>query len=96
LDLNHHHLFIIVALTSLDNPPHSTMNIAGIIPLSEKATYLRTLPSIRERCNRVYDLATQGKLQYFDYHSEKEDVAVELCIDIIKVCSLPLSRHRVC
>ncbi|TEB23030.1 DUF1688-domain-containing protein [Coprinellus micaceus] len=60
------------------------MNIAGIIPLSEKATYLRTLPSIRERCNRVYDLATQGKLQYFDYHSEKEDVAVELCIDIIK------------
>ena len=85
MDLNHHHLSVVVPLTPFDNPPRSTMNIAGIIPLSEKAAYLRTLPSIRERCNRVYDLATQDKLQYFDYHPEKEDVAVALCIDIIKV-----------
>lgn len=70
------------------------MNIAGIIPLPEKAAYLRTLPAIRERCNKVYDLATQGKLQYFDYHPEKEGAAVELCIDIIKAWLLPLSCHR--
>ncbi|KAF5323038.1 hypothetical protein D9611_009392 [Ephemerocybe angulata] len=60
------------------------MNIAAIVPLSEKAAYLRTLPAIRERCGRVHELATQGKLQYFDYHPEREDAAVELCLDIIK------------
>lgn len=85
---DHHHLVIVTAFPL-------TMNIAGIVPLSEKAAYLRTLPAIRERCSRVYDLATQGKLQYFDYHAEKEDAAVELCLDIIKVRAVPLSRHRV-
>ncbi|KAF8273578.1 hypothetical protein EI94DRAFT_1769123 [Lactarius quietus] len=35
--------------------------------------YLRTLLSIRERCGRVHDLAKQGKLQYFEYHPEKEE-----------------------
>jgi hypothetical protein len=48
--------------------------------------YLRTLLSIRERCGRVYDLAKQGKLQYFEYHSEKEEVVVNYCIRIIQVC----------
>lgn len=62
------------------------MNIAGIIPLEQKAQYLRTLPSIRERCGRVHELAKQGKLQYFDYHPEKEQAAVDLCIEVIKVC----------
>jgi hypothetical protein len=59
--------------------------------------YLRTLPSIRERCGRVHDLAKQGKLQYFDYHPEKEEIVTDFCIRIIRVrtlfrcCVLPLS-----
>ncbi|KAG6884966.1 hypothetical protein C0993_006930, partial [Termitomyces sp. T159_Od127] len=60
------------------------MNIAGIIPLEQKAEYLRTLPAIRERCSRVHDLAKQGKLQYFDYHPEKEPDVADFCIDIMR------------
>ncbi|KAG2007433.1 hypothetical protein CC2G_015128 [Coprinopsis cinerea AmutBmut pab1-1] len=59
-------------------------NLAGTISPAEKAAYLRTLPAIRERCSRVHELAKQGKLQYFDYHQEKEAAAVELCIKIMK------------
>ena len=47
--------------------------------------YLRTLPSIRERCGRVHDLAKQGKLQYFDYHPDKEEIVTDYCIRIIRV-----------
>ena len=53
--------------------------------------YLRTLPSIRERCGRVHDLAKQGKLQYFDYHPEKEEDVTNYCIKIIRVCLRALS-----
>jgi len=60
------------------------MNIAGIIPLEQKADYLRTLPAIRERCGRVYELAREGKLEYFDYHQEKEADVASFCIDIMK------------
>jgi Protein of unknown function (DUF1688) len=60
-------------------------NITGTISPAEKAAYLRTLPAIRERCSRVYELAKDGKLQYFDYHPEKEADAVSLCIDIMTV-----------
>ena len=55
--------------------------------------YLRTLQSIRERCGRVHDLAEQGKLQYFEYHPEKEEDVVNYCIRIIQVCQLTLHRH---
>ena len=63
------------------------MNITGIIPLEQKAEYLRTLPAIRESCSRVHDLAKQGKLKYFDYHPEKETDVADFCIEIMKVCS---------
>jgi Protein of unknown function (DUF1688) len=49
--------------------------------------YLRTLPSIRERCGRVHDLARQGKLEYFNYHPEREQDVTEYCIRIIQVSS---------
>lgn len=55
--------------------------------------YLRTLPSIRERCGRVHDLAKQGNLQYFNYHPEKEENVTDYCISIIRVC-LPLLTLR--
>ncbi|KAG6875756.1 hypothetical protein C0992_002510 [Termitomyces sp. T32_za158] len=61
------------------------MNIAGITPLEQKAEYLRTLPAIRERCSRVHDLAKLGKLQYFDYHPEKESDVADFCINIMKI-----------
>jgi hypothetical protein len=47
--------------------------------------YLRTLPSIRERCSKVFALGQQGKLEYFTYHEEKEKDIVEYCSSIIKV-----------
>ncbi|RDB28169.1 Uracil catabolism protein 4 [Hypsizygus marmoreus] len=60
------------------------MNITGVISLEEKAAYLRTLPAIRERCGRVFELAKEGKLQYFDYHPEKEEDVAKFCIEIMK------------
>ncbi|KAI0267317.1 DUF1688-domain-containing protein [Gloeopeniophorella convolvens] len=58
----------------------------GIFGVSVQQTveYLRTLPSIRERCQRVHDLARQGKLQYFEYHPDKEQDVADYCIEIIK------------
>ncbi|KAI0694138.1 DUF1688-domain-containing protein [Cytidiella melzeri] len=58
------------------------MNI-GDFTAEQTASYLRTLPAIRERCSRVHALAKQGKLQYFEYHPEKEDTVATFCIDII-------------
>ncbi|THH15536.1 hypothetical protein EW146_g4951 [Bondarzewia mesenterica] len=70
------------------NPTHiltTIMNIASAgLSLDQRIAYLRTLPAIRERCGRVHDLAKQGKLQYFDYHPDKEGLAAEYCINIIK------------
>lgn len=64
------------------------MSFAQITP-QQTALYLRTLPAIRERCSRVHALAKEGKLQYFEYHPEKEDSVADFCIDIIKVRSHP-------
>ncbi|KAL5520644.1 hypothetical protein ACEPAF_2645 [Sanghuangporus sanghuang] len=52
--------------------------------ITQKIAYLRTLPSIRERCSKVHALATQNKLHYFEYHPEKEEDAVVFCLDIIQ------------
>ncbi|KDQ12405.1 hypothetical protein BOTBODRAFT_414697 [Botryobasidium botryosum FD-172 SS1] len=49
-----------------------------------KAAYLQTLPAIRERCSAVHALARQGKLEYFDYHPEKEADVIDFCIKIIE------------
>ncbi|KAF8995315.1 hypothetical protein BDQ17DRAFT_1392269 [Cyathus striatus] len=50
----------------------------------EEAIYLRTLPAIRERCYKVFDLAKEDKLQYFTYHPEKEDEVAEYCVRYMK------------
>ncbi|KAL9709391.1 hypothetical protein Ac2012v2_007748 [Leucoagaricus gongylophorus] len=60
------------------------MNILGELTPQATAAYLRTLPAIRERCLRVHDLATQGKLQFFDYHPESEAEVAAFCSNIIK------------
>jgi hypothetical protein len=49
------------------------------------ASYLRTLPAIRERCTQVFDLAKASKLEYFEYHPEQEDVAAVFCDELIIV-----------
>lgn len=61
------------------------MNPLGELTSQTTAAYLRTLPAIRERCSLVHNLATQGKLQYFDYHPEKEVDVADFCLGIIKV-----------
>lgn len=61
------------------------MNIATAVSPETTAVYLRTLPAIRERCGRVFELAKKGQLQYFDYHAEKEADVTAFCIDIIQV-----------
>ncbi|THH09690.1 hypothetical protein EW145_g1819 [Phellinidium pouzarii] len=52
--------------------------------VSQKIAYLRTLPAIRERCSKIHALAQQGKLEYFEYHPEKEADAIEFCTKIIQ------------
>jgi len=69
------------------------MNIAGIVPLEQKAEYLRTLPAIRQRCEQVYQLGKEGKLEFFDYHPEKEADVAAFCIDLMKVRKPLLSSH---
>lgn len=60
------------------------MNVTRLAP-AQSAAYLKTLPSIRERCSRVYELGKQARLQYFDYVPEKEEQVVRFCLDIIRV-----------
>lgn len=68
------------------------MNLTDISSPRFQSEYLQTLPAIRERCTRVFDLAKQGKLEYFDYHPGKESVVIDFCAQIIQVWSL---QHRV-
>jgi hypothetical protein len=68
------------------------MNITSVSSVESTIAYLRSLPSIRERCSRVYDLAKEGKLEYFDYHPEKEEEVVKFCAKIIEV-GVPLYQN---
>ena len=74
-----HHILSIKPISS------AVMNISLDLSPEQTATYLQTLPAIRERCSRVYDQALLGKLGYFDYSSDKETNVVDFCIDIMKV-----------
>ncbi|KAF8585651.1 DUF1688-domain-containing protein [Ramaria rubella] len=60
------------------------MNISTTLTPAQTAMYLKTLPSIRERCTRVHELASQGRLEYFDYAPDREEHTVRYCIEIIK------------
>ncbi|KDQ54086.1 hypothetical protein JAAARDRAFT_38699 [Jaapia argillacea MUCL 33604] len=60
------------------------MNTTSQFTPTVTAAYLRTLPAIRERCNRVYDLAKKGKLEYFEYHEDQESRAAAFCVEIMK------------
>ena len=47
--------------------------------------YLTSLKAVRERCNKVFDLAKENKLQYFVYNEDKEVSVAEFCITLLKV-----------
>lgn len=47
-------------------------------------SYLRSLPSIRQRSQLIYSLARQDKLQHFTLHEDKLDTVVDYCIGVIK------------
>ncbi|PWZ00558.1 DUF1688-domain-containing protein [Testicularia cyperi] len=48
-----------------------------------EVAYLRTLPSIRERCSKIFAAAEDGKLTYFTYDPTKEAEVAEYCGKII-------------
>ncbi|KAK0527748.1 hypothetical protein OC842_004769 [Tilletia horrida] len=61
-------------------------------PSADTVAYLRSLPSIRARCQQVFDLASTnagtgahagGGLEYFEYHPEHEADVVSFCAQII-------------
>ncbi|KAJ7026817.1 DUF1688-domain-containing protein [Mycena alexandri] len=62
------------------SPPPSTDNPQTP---EDSAAWLRTLPAIRERCNAVFSLAKQDKLQYFEYHPENEEKVAQFCKKIV-------------
>ncbi|KIO28293.1 hypothetical protein M407DRAFT_71964 [Tulasnella calospora MUT 4182] len=51
---------------------------------ANQVKYLRSLPAIRERCTRVHNLAQRDKLEYFEYHAEKESEVIDFCSQIIQ------------
>jgi hypothetical protein len=61
------------------------MNLTNVFSPEGTAAYLRTLPAIRERCGQVFELAKQGKLEYFEYHPKKEADVATFCTEIIQV-----------
>eukprot|EP01116_Phalansterium_solitarium_P013881 TRINITY_DN31329_c0_g1_i1.p1 TRINITY_DN31329_c0_g1~~TRINITY_DN31329_c0_g1_i1.p1 ORF type:complete len:430 (+),score=155.97 TRINITY_DN31329_c0_g1_i1:190-1479(+) len=46
--------------------------------------FLRSLPAVRERCNRVYALAQNQQLKHFEFHPEKFDEIVKFVEEIIR------------
>ena len=52
---------------------------------SERVSRLRKLPTIREQCRKVLEVAKNDKLTYFEYHPEREPDVVKFCQQIIEV-----------
>lgn len=60
------------------------LSASGSLTPQLQAAYLQTLPAIRERCTRVFELAKLGQLEHFDYHPENEAQVVDYCASIIQ------------
>ncbi|KAN0063090.1 hypothetical protein ACQY0O_004253 [Thecaphora frezii] len=53
--------------------------------VSPAVANLRSLPSIRERCRKIFDLAASSDgLEYLSYNASREDAVVDYCISIIQ------------
>ncbi len=48
-------------------------------------TYLRSLEAVRDRSQKVFDLALEGKLDHWDWHEERLGDVVDYCAEIIEV-----------
>jgi hypothetical protein len=59
-----------------------------------KVQALRELPSVRERCEKVYKLAQEGKVDHFKLDEGRYDAIIEVCAKAINVGQQTLSRRR--
>jgi hypothetical protein len=50
---------------------------------TDKISYLRSLPSIRERCQRVFSLAEESKLEYWTLDLSQEPKIVDFVCELI-------------
>lgn len=63
----------------------STQASAAASTISADVAYLRTLPAVRERCLKIFNVASSnGGLQYFFYDATKESDVADYCINIIQ------------
>ncbi|CAH7682682.1 hypothetical protein BY996DRAFT_7697085 [Phakopsora pachyrhizi] len=51
---------------------------------SSRLEYLKSLPSIRERCSKVFELARQDKLQFWSIHESVLPAIVDYCFYLIQ------------
>jgi hypothetical protein len=58
-----------------------------------KVQALRELPSVRERCGKVYKLAQEGKVDHFKLDGERYDAIIEVCAKAINVGQQDSSRR---
>lgn len=50
--------------------------------------YLLSLEAVRERANKVYNIAVDGKLKSFDYHEDRMADAADFVASLIMVSSI--------
>jgi hypothetical protein len=60
-----------------------------------KVQALRELPSVRERCGKVYKLAQEGKVDHFKLDEGRYDAIIEVCAKAINVGRPPCGLSRV-
>jgi hypothetical protein len=61
----------------------------NLVTAETKVIYLRSLPSVRDRCSKVFEVAKSGNLEFFDYHPEQEETVAKYCVEIIQVRDFP-------
>jgi hypothetical protein len=60
-----------------------------------KVQALRELPSVRERCEKVYKLAQEAKVDHFKLDEGRYDAIIEVCAKAINVSQQPRARSRI-
>ena len=57
-----------------------------------KVQALKELPSVRERCQKVYKLAQEGKVDHFKLDEGRYDAIIEVCAKAINVSQHAFAR----
>lgn len=55
--------------------------------MSTHAQTLRKLPSVRERCTAIYELAQKGQIDSFTLDESRYEAVIEKCAETINVGS---------